>query len=128
MGFWIRPDGKQYEIPDHYNFLQENLKLFGFTKKESKSWTLADRVPIIEEATKKGWIRVRGKSPNMSMEFWKWDGNTISNMKEFLIGQQIDPNEKILFEENSTGKPPWYEPASWILSDKVLEMSGRRRR
>jgi hypothetical protein len=126
MGFWIRPDGMTYEIPDHYNFLLANAKLFGFNPKEAKAWTLADRSDVIKEATRHGWIRVRGKRPHLSMEFWRPDGNTLHNIKEFLIKQGIDPNEQILFEENA-GEGSWYQAAEWVLSDEALVLAGGKK-
>lgn len=127
MGWWIRDDSTQYEIPDHYTFILENPKLFGFSAKEAKGWTLADRNRVIKNATQKGWIRVRGRSPHLSMEFWRPDSTTLANIKDFLIAHGVDPDQKIMFEEN-VGEGSWYEPASWVLSDQALVLSGKKRK
>lgn len=127
MGWWIREDGKVYENPDHFNFMREHPKAFGYSAREAAAWTLADRSAVIEEATKRGWIRVRGKSPHMSFEFWQMSPNIVFNIKEFLVGQGIDPDENMLLEENASGRS-WYKPAAWVITDEALVMAGRRRR
>lgn len=122
MGFWIRPDGKWKNIPDHYEFIRAHPKDFGFKVKEAAAWTLADRTGVIETATARGWIRVRGTRPNLSFEFWLLDGDTIANIKDFLTGEKIALDEKIMFEENSTGKN-WYREAGWVLDDSILAVA-----
>jgi hypothetical protein len=129
MGAWIRPDGKWKFIPDHFNYIKEHPKEFGFTKKEAETFDLSNRTATIEKATERGWIRIRGTRPNLSMEFWKLDGTTIANIRDFLVTEKIDPDEKIMFEEGSTGNS-WYEPGAWILdgwADKVSRNPRRRR-
>lgn len=132
MGFWIRPDGKWKSIPDHFEYLRAHPTEFGFKKSEAKGWGLANRSQVIEEATRRGFIRVRGTRPNLSMEFWELNGNTIANIRDFLVTEKVDPDEKIMFEANGTGRS-WYEPASWVLDDAALAVAantgkGRRSR
>ena len=79
MGAWIRPDGKWKFIPDHYEYIKAHPVEFGFKKKDPEGWGLGDRNAVIEKATERGWIRVRGTRPNLSMEFWRLDNNTIFN-------------------------------------------------
>ena len=127
MGWWIRPDGKWKSIPDHYEYIKANPKEFGFKKKEPATWGLADRTAVIEAATKNGFIRVRGRSPDMSMEFWVLDGDTIANIKGFLVTEGISEDEKLMFEEGSTGHS-WYRTAGWILYDVALAAAANPRR
>lgn len=122
MGWWIRPDGKWKNIPDHFEFIRAHPKDFGFKAKEAAAWTLADRTGVIETATQRGWIRVRGTRPNLSFEFWLLDGDTIANIKDFLTGEKIALDEKIMFEENSTSKN-WYREAGWVLDDSILAVA-----
>lgn len=130
MGAWIRPDGKWKFIPDHFEYIKGHPKDFGFKSKDPASWGLGDRSAVIEKATQRGWIRVRGTRPNLSMEFWELNTNTILNIKDFISTEKVDPDEKIMFEANSTGKS-WYEPASWILGERALAVAaneGKKRR
>ena len=130
MGAWIRPDGKWKFIPDHFEYMKAHLKDFGFKAKEESLFTLSNRTELIDTALSRGWVRVRGTRPNLSMEFWKLDNNTIFNIKDFISTEKVDPDEKIMFEANSTGKS-WYEPASWILGERALAVAaneGKKRR
>jgi hypothetical protein len=130
MGVWIRPDGKWKPIPDHFNYIREHPVEFGFKKKEAAAWTLANHGKVIETALQRGFVRVRGTRPNLSFEFWTLDQGTIANIRDFLIGEKIDRDEMILFEEGSSSRQPPYEPASWILdggADKVARNPRRRR-
>ena len=125
MGFWIRPDGKWENIPDHFNYVREHPVEFGSTKREAETWGLADRDAVLDSAKKRGFIRVRGTRPNLSMEFWELNNNTIANIKDFLVGTKIAPDEQILFEENLTGRT-WYRTANWILADAVLAVAANK--
>jgi|ERR1700687_769195 len=128
MGAWIRPDGKWKFIPDHFEYIKAHPKDFGFKKKDPEGWGLGDRGEVIEKALKRGWIRVRGIRPNLSMEFFRLDNNTIFNIKDFLSTEKVDPDEKIMFESEHMN---WYEPAAWILGDGALAVAankGKRRR
>jgi hypothetical protein len=128
MGAWIRPDGKWKFIPDHYEYVKAHPVEFGFKKKEPEGWGLRDRGTVIEKALSRGWVRVRGTRPNLSMEFWRLDNNTIFNIKDFISTEKIDPEEKILFESEHMN---WYEPASWILGERALAVAaneGKKRR
>jgi hypothetical protein len=130
MGAWIRPDGKWKFIPDHFEYMRAHLTDFGFKKKDAGLFSLGNRTLLIEKATQRGWIRVRGTRPNLSMEFWRLDNNTIFNIKDFISTEKVDPDEKIMFEANSTGKS-WYEPAAWILGEGALAVAaneGKKRR
>lgn len=128
MGFWIRPQGGWYHIPDHWNFMRGKPKIFGFSLREAASWTLKDRDAVMAEAKRAGWIRVRGTSPHLSIEFWKLNGDTIANIKDFLQSEQVNPDEKIMFEEEIRNGKTWYEPASWILDDDALKYSRNPKR
>ncbi len=132
MGWWIRPDGKWKSIPDHFEYLRAHPTEFGFKKKDAAGWGLANRTAVIEEATRRGFIRVRGASPHLSVEFWELNNDTIANLKDFLSSEGIAPGEKVMFEEGSTERS-WYREAAWILDDVALAAAanpkgkGRRR-
>jgi hypothetical protein len=125
MGWWIKPDGTYKSIPDHFEHVRAHPVEFGATRAAAAKWTLADRASVIESALRKGWVRVRGTRPNLSMEFQALDGNTIANIRGFLTSQRIDPDEKIMFEANTQN---WYEPASWILEERALAAAANPRR
>jgi hypothetical protein len=127
MGWWIKPDGSYRKIPDHFEHIRAHPAEFGAKKSAAEKWTIADRQTVIDSALSKGWVRVRGTRPNLSMEFWELTGDTIANIRGFLAAERIAADEKIMFEAGATGKN-WYEPAAWILEERALAVAANPRR
>lgn len=128
MGYWISPSGDIKKNSDHYQYVKSHPQLFGFTKKEVSTWDDDIRDHVLLEAKKRGWMRVRGTRPNLSIELWSLDNDAIFNLKEFFININIDPEEHVLIEEDSVGGKHWYEPASWILDEAALAVARNPRR
>lgn len=125
MGWWITPLGKWKQIPDHFEYVRAHPKEFGIQAKETKDWGLSDRSAVLESVLRKGFIRVRGTRPHLSMEFWALDGDTIANINDFLVGNKIDPGERVMFESRIGAR---YEPASWILEGRALSAAANPHR
>jgi hypothetical protein len=128
MGFWINRDGETWNTGQHghFNFIVANPKKFGLTEGEV-SGSVREHQPLIDHALGEGWIRVRGESPNLGIEFAVLSGNAIFNIKTFLKKYGVDPSERIMFEEAATGGS-WYEPAAWVLSDEALKVARNPKR
>jgi len=128
MGFWISPKGRIIQNSDHFQCVQGHPKVFGWTKAEMDKMEYADRDKVLAETISRGWIRVRGTRPNLSIEIFELNGNTISNIKSFLQKENIGPNEQIMFEEVAQKHGTWYEPASWVLDDEALKVARNPRK
>lgn len=130
MGWWINPEGKSIST-EHFSYIIDHPKTFGYTKAEAKSWGVADRQPTIDSVKSQGWVRVVGTRPHLAVEFWLLTPHTIWQIKEFFKKVKMDPAERVLFEETASTHS-WYEPAAWILGDMALAVArnpkGKKRR
>ena len=95
IGFWLSPEGKIYEIFEHYEFVKEKPQLFGFSKEEANIWRTADRNLVLGEAIKRGWIRVR----NHTYEAWELNQDSIFNILLHLKKIKAWEDEKFTIHE-----------------------------
>lgn len=126
MGWWISRAGRTFSNSDHYEFVKAHPRLFGMPKIVSE-FGLAERTPILEEAVAKGWIRARGdRRQGLVFEVAAITPDTLFNVRDFLLKQKWDPDQKLMIEESSGAT--WYEPASFFMSDAALAVAKNPKR
>lgn len=126
MGWWISRAGRTFQNPDHYEFVKAHPKLFGMPKVVSR-FGGAERQATLDEVIAKGWIRTRGdRRQGLSFEVASITPDTLFNIREFLIKQKWDPDQKVMVEEQVGGS--MYEPASFFMSDAALAVAKNPKR
>lgn len=95
-GFWISPDGTEYEIIEHFDFVKKNPELFGFTKEEvEKLRHDKHRGYLLAEAMKRGWIRIRERKGETSIELWELTQSALQRILGFLKNQGYWESDRI---------------------------------
>lgn len=127
MGYWISKAGRIFENPDHFEFVKAHAKLFGLPKVVAQ-FGLAQRQATLDEVIAKGWIRARGdRRHGLTFEVASMNPDTLFNIREFLLKQKWDPDQKVLVEEVASGST-MYEPTSFFTSDEALAVARNPRR
>lgn len=123
IGWWISPKGKVYEIHEHFSFVQEKPKLFGFTEREAETWDDDDRDDVLRKVVSRGWIRVR----NLTYETWELTGDAIFNIVLHLKKTKAWPQDILNVSEVKRNR--WMqERASFFLGGEALEIAANVRR
>lgn len=103
-GYWIAPDGQYRNVTDHFKEVMGDLKFFGFTEAEARTWDQKDRDRVLAEATQRGFVRVRGHTEYTTFDLWKMKESLLNHIKAFVDQFAFHPYEEVLIRELSTGK------------------------
>jgi len=126
-GYWISPEGKIIEIREHFSYVRDHPKAFGFTAGEAKTWTTDDRERVIRAAVQRGWIRVRGHKRYMTFEPAELTQDAIFSITELLRKQRIHPDERVRVHELSRGRG-FEQTADYFLTGQALAAARNRPR
>jgi hypothetical protein len=95
-GFWISPEGKVYKITEHFSFIKQNPALFGLSEKEVEPLRHdRDRAELLRDTMKKGWIRIRERRGETSIELWALNASAKRNIDNFLNSENYWDSEII---------------------------------
>jgi hypothetical protein len=97
-GWWISPEGKEYEIVEHFSFVKANPELFGLSEKQVKGWIhRKHRGKALIHAMKQNWVRIRGRRNYTSIELWELNKVTIRSILRFLKHHKFWDSDMIKF-------------------------------
>lgn len=105
-GYWISPDGDIIGVQDHFKYILDNKKKFGFSEEDLKgvSWVTKgeDREKYLIKAMQRGWIRVREHGQGQqTFEFWIMNEWTMARIQMFLKQINAYGEESLLMSELS---------------------------
>jgi len=105
-GYWISSDGTFVQVLDHFKEVRGDPKAFGFTEAEARAWDIKDRDRVLTEATRHGFVRVRGHREYTTFDLWKISNRIVSHLKAFVdkVPDLFYPDEEVLIRELSSGK------------------------
>lgn len=126
-GYWIGPDGRVYEVIEHFTAVQEKPLLFGFRKAEVAGWTRADREPVLLRAFRRGWIRVRGHGNYTTFDVDTLNEDAIFRIKDFLEKTNAWDNEAVKVVEHRYGRQ-YDSKVEAFRNDEMLSVARNPRR
>lgn len=117
-GYWISPEGDVFPTNNHFEFLVDNLKKFGFSKKYIREQSHSPALIIIR-AIENGWIRIRRSTPDLVIQIWLLNPDRYCYIRSFLIDME-EPQKKLVFLEELQIKSTFNKTVGWFLSDESL--------
>jgi len=124
-GYWISPEGGTIEISEHFDFVRDNPKLFGFKESEAKKFpriTAKNRAKLrqelLTEVIRRDWIRLRITN-EWHFQYWRLDDWTLGRIREALKKYGAYENDVVVLSEISTGKRDPNVRAGEIMSTKA---------
>lgn len=119
-GYWISPDGEEYEVVEHLLFVKKNPELFGLDKEDVEGLSEKDRDWLFPELMKAGWVRVRGRKDSTSIEFWRLNRKIAGNIRKFFDRHKFWDEDVIFFSELYRNDAGYYRVAD-IRSETFIE-------
>lgn len=126
-GHWIAPDGRLFEVVEHFEEVSARPRLFGFRPGEAAAWTRADRDRVLLQAVARGWIRVRGHRDHTTFDTHELTGDAIFRIKDFLQRTRAWENERVMVYEHAR-RTRFEETAGAFLRDELLAAARNARR
>lgn len=133
-GFWINPDGKFIKVFEHYGYIKEHPKQFGFTEKEmlgfEYKYQMKARDTALITAMKREWIRVRQKDNYYVFEAYGYDPWVLTRIRMFADKTKMWDSDRITINDISTNRG-LDTNVGVLRSPAILDMSpnpGRRKK